>query len=99
MAYQQDNIFIAACLDLSLAAQADSIDEAINKLEAQVNDYLEEAASEREYAKQLINRKAPLSMWLKYWYIAFKLKVRKSFYPNNEIGSVKLFDEQCELAR
>ncbi|WP_275348344.1 hypothetical protein, partial [Xenorhabdus bovienii] len=97
MAYQQGDMYIAACLDLSLAAQANSIDEAISKLEAQVSDYLEEATSEPEYAKQLINRKAPLSMWLKYWLIAFKLKVRRAFYLNKEAVSVKLFDEQCEL--
>ncbi|PHM36450.1 DUF1902 domain-containing protein [Xenorhabdus innexi] len=99
MAYQQGDMYIAACLDLSLAAQANSIDEAFSKLKAQVSDYLEEIAAEPKYAKQLMNRKAPISMWLKYWYIAFKLKVRRSSYLNKETISVKLFDEQCELAR
>ncbi|MGJ0635814.1 DUF1902 domain-containing protein [Xenorhabdus bovienii] len=98
MAYQQGDVYIAACLDLSLAAQANSIDKAISKLEGQVSDYLEEVTSEPEYAKQLINRKAPLSMWLKYWYIACMLKVKRASSRNKETISARLFDEQYKPA-
>ena len=38
MAYQQNGVFVAACLDLSLAAQADTMPEAMSKLDAQVRD-------------------------------------------------------------
>lgn len=77
MAYKQGEVFVAACLDLSLAAQADTMQEATRKLEHQVKDYLEEAYSEPQYTKQMLRRKAPLSMWLKYWVIAFQMFFRK----------------------
>ncbi|MCM5471346.1 DUF1902 domain-containing protein, partial [Escherichia coli] len=53
MAYQQNGVYVAACLDLSLAAQADTMKEAVNKLDEQIKDFFTEALSEPEYAKQL----------------------------------------------
>lgn len=90
MAYQQNGVFVAACLDLSLAAQADTMQEAMAKLEAQVNDYIAEAFSEPLYTQQLLKRKAPASMWMKYWLIAFRMFFRKQ-------GQAKLFSEPCEV--
>ena len=91
MAYHQDGVFVAACLDLSLAAQADSMEEAMQKLELQITDYIAEAVSDPEYAQDLIfNRKAPLSMWLKYWFIAFRMFIRKQ-------GRASLFNEPCNV--
>jgi len=89
MAYQQDGVFVAACLDLSLAAQADTMREAMDKLETQIKDFLTEALSEPQYAEQLLKRKAPLSMWLKYWVVAFQVFVRKR-------EQAKLFAEPCD---
>ena len=89
MAYQQNGVYVAACLDLSLAAQADTMQEAVNKLDEQIKDFFTEALSEPEYAKQLLSRKAPLSMWLKYWVISFQVFVRKR-------GEAKLFAEPCD---
>ncbi|QNH64565.1 DUF1902 domain-containing protein [Proteus vulgaris] len=84
MAYSQDGIYIAACLDLSLAAQADSLKEAMDKLEAQIKDYFEEVASDPQYANQLIyHRKAPLSMWVKYWSIPVANLIRKIVRSGN----------------
>ncbi|MBC8946779.1 DUF1902 domain-containing protein [Xenorhabdus indica] len=99
MAYRQGDIYVAACLDLSLAAQADSIDDAISKLESQVDDYLEEIDSEPEYAKQLLNRKAPLSMRLRYRLyrsVFFVLKVIGLLRQHTD--SFRLFDEQRKPA-
>ncbi|MEQ2018664.1 DUF1902 domain-containing protein [Photorhabdus bodei] len=93
MAYRQDGMYVAACLDFSLAAQGDNIEEAINKLEAQIEDYLEEARAEPQYAKQMLSRKAPLSMWFKYWRIAFRI-----FMNKKDSGMAKVFNEQCEPA-
>ncbi|HGJ5874824.1 DUF1902 domain-containing protein [Arsenophonus apicola] len=72
MIYPQGNVYVAACLDLSLAAQADSLDEARKKLEEQIDSYLLEAHSELEYTEELLKRKAPLSMWLRYISIYMK---------------------------
>ncbi len=92
MAYHQGGVFVAACLDLSLAAQADSMEEAMHKLELQINDYLEEAVSDPKYAQDMIfNRKAPVSMWLKYWFIAFRM-----FFSRKQ-GRASLFSEPCKV--
>ncbi|MBD2816742.1 DUF1902 domain-containing protein [Xenorhabdus sp. Flor] len=99
MAYRQGDIYIAACLDLSLAAQADSIDDAISKLESQVDDYLEEINSEPKYAEQLLNRKAPLSIWLRYYLyrsVFFILKIIGRLRQHTD--SFRLFDEQRKPA-
>ncbi|HGD3355422.1 TPA: DUF1902 domain-containing protein [Morganella morganii] len=87
MAYRQDGVYVAACLDLSLAAQGDNIDDAIKKLDAQVKDFIEELKEEPQYAKQLLNRKAPFSMWVKYWILAFKI------YFSKKSHKAKLFNE------
>ena len=90
MAYQQNGVFVAACLDLSLATQADSMMEAMENLDLQIRDYIQEALSEPEYRDSLLNRKAPLSMWVKYWLIAFRM------FFNKKQGPAKLFSEQIE---
>ncbi|MBS0854943.1 MULTISPECIES: DUF1902 domain-containing protein [unclassified Tatumella] len=90
MAYRQDGVFVAVCLDLSLAAQADSMQEATDKLESQVHDYLEEVFSEPEYAKQMLNRKAPFTLWVKYWLIAFRMMFKKQ-------SNLALFSEPCKV--
>lgn len=89
MAYRQDGVFVAVCLDWSLAAQGDTLDEAKKKLEEQMDALIEEAKAEPKYAKQLLfNRKAPKSLWLKYWYIAAIMFFRKQ-------DQATLFNEPC----
>ncbi|MEX0618431.1 MAG: hypothetical protein WDZ76_14525 [Pseudohongiellaceae bacterium] len=58
----------AICIDLNLAAQADSFEEAREKLEAQISDYLYGAlvGEDRKYAEVLIPRRAPLKYRVKY---------------------------------
>ncbi|KXS32533.1 MAG: hypothetical protein AWT59_1366 [Candidatus Gallionella acididurans] len=58
------------CLDLSLAAQGDSFKEARIKLDSMVESYLQDAlvGEDKEYADQLLNRKAPLRQWIKYYF-------------------------------
>lgn len=81
--------FVAACLDLSLAAQADTPHEAKEKLEYQIKDYIEEALSDKQYAVSLLNdRKAPFSMWLKYY--SFKLIAK---FSRRKSRSAELFKE------
>lgn len=79
MVYREGDLFVAACIDLTLASQANSPDEAVRKLECQISNYIKEAVSESKYAMNLINRKAPSSWFLKYYYI----KVRSFFNSKN----------------
>lgn len=89
MAYQSDGLYIAACLDLSLAAQADSLHDAVEKLNAQIGALLEEVEREPQYAAQLLNRPAPLSLWFKYYWLKF-LAAKNG----NKRGTV-FFEESC----
>lgn len=74
---QQGNLFVAVCIDLSLAAQADSMEEARHKLDAQIVDYLNDVLNgpEREHIQDLLPRKAPLSQQLRYQYIRAQWKL------------------------
>lgn len=93
MAYQQNGVYVAVCLDLSLAAQADTVTDAKIKLEEQIKDFIAEALSEPRYAKDLLmNRKAPLSLWLKYWSIRILMRLSK------KSSKASLFDERWNVA-
>lgn len=61
----------AFCIDLSLAVQGDSYDEVHRKLHEQISYYIHDAlvGEDRAYAAQLLDRKSPLSIRMKYhWY-------------------------------
>ena len=74
-AKKQDGLWVAVCIDLSLAAQSADPLDAINKLNAQITDYVREAFSEPEYTEQLLTqRKAPLSLVFKYYACAAKVR-------------------------
>lgn len=63
--------WIAMCIDLCLAAQADSSEDARARLGAQINDYVREAVTvDREHAHILLTRKAPIIHRVEYHVIA-----------------------------
>ena len=68
-AEQLDGQWQAFCLDLSLAAQADSYDEAKAKLLSMIGEYVHDAVSgeDKEFAAELLSRKAPLRYWAKFY--------------------------------
>jgi hypothetical protein len=68
----------AFCLDLSLVAQADTFEEARDKLDRMICDYVYDAMAgeDRQYADQLIPRRAPLRDWLKYYVYWLRVKLR-----------------------
>jgi len=67
-----DNQWQAFCLDLTLAAQGDSFEQARGKLRAMIVEYVTDAivGEDREFADQLLSRKAPLGEWAKYYGMA-----------------------------
>ncbi|ALV91567.1 MULTISPECIES: hypothetical protein [Pantoea] len=89
MAYNQDGVFVAVCLDLSLAAQADTLKGAQKALEEQLFDYIHEAVSEPEHANQLLNRKAPWQLWVRY----YSIHLRMMF--THRAGKAAVFTEDC----
>lgn len=72
-AEKEGNQWQAFCLDLGLAAQAASFDEAKNSLERMIREYVYDAlvGEDRAHVDVLLNRRAPFSYWAKYyWYFA-----------------------------
>jgi hypothetical protein len=71
---KEDELWIAVCLDFCLATQGDSLNEAREKLENQIADYVYDALAgeDSEYASSLLTRKAPLNFWLRYYWLKFK---------------------------
>jgi len=75
---RRDDRWEAFCIDLCLATQADSATEAKQALEAQIFSYVEEALTiDKEYAAQLLSRKAPPKQIATYHAIRLLSKVVK----------------------
>jgi len=67
----------AFCIDLCLAAQGDSFKEVKHKLDQMMLEYVYDALAgeDREFAEQLLSRKAPLSQIATYHCIALMHRV------------------------
>lgn len=77
----RDGVWVAHCVDFSLAAQADSFPAVQEKLHAQLVDYcayINSQSADPVYQRQLLNRRAPLGTRVWYWIalIAQKLSMR-----------------------
>lgn len=93
LAERQDGVWAAYCLDFSLGAQAATFDEAKAKLDAQIREYLHDVmvGEDAAYAGQLLRRRAPAGLWLKYWlYLAL---CRVTSGGSGLGGSRRLFSE------
>jgi hypothetical protein len=75
----------AFCVDLNLAAQADSLHEAKTKLDSMVRSYLIDALTgeDRAHAAMLLTRKAPLRFRAKYNWYAMRSKISTTFARSN----------------
>lgn len=90
-AQQEGECWVALCLDFNLAAQGDNFDEVKSKLEAMIAEYVYDALAgeDKLYASQLLSRRAPLTSWLKYYIIRFKVALLHN--------SARVFDETMPL--
>lgn len=72
-AEQEGKQWSLVTLDFGLAAQAETFAEAKNLLEIQIREYLQDAlvGQDREYAEQLLSRRAPAVYWIKYYLVRF----------------------------
>lgn len=67
-AKKEGSDWVAVCIDLSLAAQAETQQLAKEKLESMITTYIAAALNEhQEYAHQLLSRKAPFSQFFTYY--------------------------------
>lgn len=85
----------AFCIDLNLAAQGDSLEESRQKLHAMIVTYVTDAliGEDKEYAEQLLTRKAPLYFQAKYHFYRF---MKKALHMTNDMHSV--FKEKLPMA-
>lgn len=89
-AEKKDNIWQAFCIDLNLAVQGETRDEVRTKLHQQIVSYLYDAleGEDKEYAAQLLNRKAPIGFRIKYAFY----KILMNFYKAKD-GINHIFNE------
>lgn len=75
LAQKKDGKWQAICLDLTLAAEADTLEQARRKLNEQMVHYLADAliGPDKAFASQLLSRKAPLRYWLKYYFVKTRI--------------------------
>lgn len=68
-AEQKGAVWQAFCLDINLAVQGESLHEVKLKLQNQIAEYLYDALAgeDRQYADQLLTRRAPASIWIRYY--------------------------------
>jgi hypothetical protein len=100
-AKKEEAQWVAVCIDLSLAAQADSSKEAIEKLESMMLTYVNDALNQhKEYAGQLLSRKAPLAQRLFYYQALSFYFLRKIFCKisnGNEGDNDRVFSEHYPI--
>jgi len=85
-AKRDNGLWVAFCLDFTLAAQADTLDDAKHKLDQQIRDYVHDAlvGADRTHASALLARRAPLSFWLEYWLIRAQFALKQWFPPGRQ---------------
>lgn len=74
-AKEEGDLFVAVCIDLSLAAQGSSIEEAKENLDSQILFYLKDVVeNEKDNLQYLVPRKAHWSQLLTYHYLKWRNK-------------------------
>ncbi len=94
-AEKKDSIWQAFCIDLNLAVQGETRDEVRVKLQRQISSYLYDAleGEDKEYAAQLLSRKAPIVFRAKYAFYKILINFHKAKNGMNHI-----FNEIIPLA-
>lgn len=88
-AKQEEDEWVAVCLDFCLATQGSSLDEVKRKLEEQIAFYVDEALQDQKYGNQLLLRRAPITQWLEY----YSIRLTNMIYRNASV----VFDEMLPL--
>lgn len=76
MARREGDLYVAVCIDLTLAAQGKTFEEARDKLHAQIRDYVKQALTvDRKHAAALLTRKGPLADRLRFRWCELKASI------------------------
>lgn len=90
-----DGVWVAICLDFGLAAQGNSVEEAMRRLTDQIQEHLYDAlvGEDQEHFEYLLkHRKAPLSQWVEYYWLNFLTSVHVA-----KQNMAKIFDKPFPL--
>ena len=70
LAERRGSHWVAFCLDFDLAVQGDSLEDVRRRLDAQIAEYVYDALAgeDRAHADELLSRRAPLRLWLRYYW-------------------------------
>jgi|CryBogDrversion2_7_1035282.scaffolds.fasta_scaffold45430_2 hypothetical protein len=80
LALQRKGYWVAMCIDLDLAVQADSAQQAQKLLNEQIFDYVAQAFSEdSDHAVYLLSRRAPLQYFAMYYGIKWLNHAKRYF--------------------
>lgn len=65
-AEQEQDCWVAVCLNFNLASQGDSYGEVKTKLESMIAEYVYDAPAgdDKAYSAQLLSRRAPIYSWI-----------------------------------
>lgn len=76
-AEQEDDNWVAVCLEFCLAVQGESLDEVRQKLHAQIDEYVHDAVlgEDQQHVAALMTRHAPLSSYARYYRIKWSLHI------------------------
>jgi predicted RNase H-like HicB family nuclease len=77
-AERENSYWVAVCVDLNLAVQAETFKEAHNKLTHQIQWYIYDAMAgeDKKFGSALMKRKAPLPIQLRYHWLMVMSKFR-----------------------
>jgi hypothetical protein len=93
MVRREGDVFVAVCVDLTLAAQGATLHQARERLHAQIASYIGEALTvDRKHAPALLSRKGPLLHRLAYRFCQLRAMLRRgrSLFVYSEALPLKL---------
>lgn len=78
-AERRNGHWVAFCLDLNLGAQGSTLSDVRGRLDRMVHSYLDDICDgdESQYFDDLFPRRAPLDIWLRYYYLVARSWARK----------------------
>lgn len=85
LGHKEGNQWTVMCLDFSLAAQANTYEEAHRLLRAQIESYIKDifGGPDAEFAETLLNRRAPLKYWLIFYFYRTLQALRLDGVPSS----------------
>ena len=92
-----DNQWVVMCIDLSLAAQDEDVNVAMDMLHRQIVSYMYDIieGEEKEYFHDLFPRKSPLEFRVEYQFARLTSKILHLFKPDN---SRRFYTDSVESA-